>query len=443
LVDAILMLHGGNMSRLACSCVVLVLAAVGISSCRCNPQFCEGHPGNNCDYPTDVPRSCASNDDCSEPTAVCDVGATMTCVQCTPQQAGACTGATPACGEDRTCRACQAHSECRSSEACLPDGSCAAPGHVAHVKPPSLGGTDNPTCTLAAPCTKVASALATGRPYVKLAGTIDEAVTIENSRVVTFLAEPDAKLTRTNGAGAIVTVRDSGTSLTVYDLSISNAPNDPSGIGIVVPSGAGAPIVSLIRAKVMNNPGGGISASGGALTVSQSTISGNTGGGISVMNGTFVIVGNMFFDNGDNATLVGGVAVGTSQNATNRLEFNSLHANQAQLGVGAAIHCIAGTFTARNNVMSDNGTLMNMEQVGGTCAHAYSIVRPGTLPPGNGNSNMDPLFVNTTTGDLHVKPGSPALGAADPSSDLTGPAERDIDGDVRTRPADIGADEVP
>jgi hypothetical protein len=140
---------------------------------------------------------------------------------------------------------------------------------------------------------------------------------------------------------------------------------------------------------------------------------------------------------------VGGIAISTAQNAVNRLEFNSFHGNQTQLGVGAAIQCIAGTFTARNNIMSENGTLTNMEQVGGACAHTYSIARPGMLPAGTGNASVDPLFVNTTTGDLHIRTGSPALGAADPNSDLTGPAARDIDGDVRAARADIGADEVP
>lgn len=35
---------------------------------------------------------------------------------------------------------------------------------------------------------------------------------------------------------------------------------------------------------------------------------------------------------------------------------------------------------------------------------------------------------------------SPAIGAADPAAELTGIAARDLDGDARTRPADIGAD---
>jgi hypothetical protein len=113
------------------------------------------------------------------------------------------------------------------------------------------------------------------------------------------------------------------------------------------------------------------------------------------------------------------------------------------MGLGAAIHCVAGTFTARNNIMSENGSLANMEQVGGACAHAFSIARPGTLPSGAGNSAADPRFANTTTGDLHLQAGSPALDAADPASDLTGVAAKDIDGETRTAPADLGADQVP
>jgi len=56
---------------------------------------------------------------------------------------------------------------------------------------------------------------------------------------------------------------------------------------------------------------------------------------------------------------------------------------------------------------------------------------------------MDPKFTDPATGDLHIQAGSPASGASDPDSDLTGIAAHDIDGDPRTRPADIGADEIP
>jgi hypothetical protein len=269
---------------------------------------------------------------------------------------------------------------------------------------------------------------------VKLKGTTDEAVTIQSARVVTFLADPGAKLTRSAG-GAIVTVRDDGTSLAIYDLAISDAPNSASGFGLVIPTASGTPAVSLNRVTLSNNPGGGISASGGTLTMSRSTVSG-------IGNGAFAIVGNVFFNNGTQTGSVGGLSITASQSASNRLELNSFNKNQVQVGLGSAIQCIAGTFTARSNIMSENGTLANMEQFGGTCTHAYSIVRPGTLPPGTGNSAADPMFINATTGDLHLQAGSPARQAADPAADLSGIAARDIDGDIRMAPADIGADEA-
>lgn len=162
------------------------------------------------------------------------------------------------------------------------------------------------------------------------------------------------------------------------------------------------------------------------------------------MNAAFAIVGNAFFQNGTQGSLAGALVVSAPSSGTNRLEFNSFSKNASTDGVASAIQCtVAGTFTARNNIMSDNGTLSNMNQVGGTCLHAYSIARPGTVPSGTGNSGSDPMFNNTTTGDLHLQPGSAALGAADPASMLSGLAEFDIDGQKRTSPADIGADEVP
>lgn len=445
--------------------ISLVLLAALLSACdwvlnyQDDPNYCLGLPNNNC--LSAGPTSCRSDQDCAGDTLVCDTAGTMSCVQCTAEKDAACTGAMPVCGDDHTCRSCTAHAQCGDSNVCLPDGSCADAGQVAYVEP-APGGTDNSSCTRATPCTVIAKAVTTGRPYVKLAGTTNEQVTL-NNRNVTLLAEPGAKLTATSNG---ILLRIDGTSqVAIYDLEISGA-SGSSGFGISISSGATA-MVRLTRVKVSGNQAGGISASGGTLavsqstisdnigggisasgvtlTVSQSTISGNAGGGISVgVNGTFAIVGNVFFENGAQAGTVGGVSISTAQNAANRLEFNSFNKNATTDGFGPAIQCmVGGAFVARNNVMSENGTLTNMNQVGGTCTHTHSIVRPGTLPPGEGNSSADPLFVNTTTGDLHVRAGSPVLGAADPRTDLTGLAARDIDGDVRTVPADIGADEVP
>ena len=422
----------------------LILTTVVAIGCRVNSNYCPGaNPDNNCAEidargpASDTPPSgCGSDGDCSAGTAVCDT-TTKACVACTATEPGACTGTAPVCKQD-ACAPCSSHSDC-ASNACLPDGSCGTDANVAYVDPT---GTNNANCTKAIPCTKVAAALATARPYVKFVGTTDEAVAVNGGRVVTFLAGPNAALTRSAGTGAIVTVSDTGTSLSIFDLAIKNAPNNSSGFGIVVPVAAGSPTVSLARAVLSNNPAGGISASGGSLTISQSTIANNAGGGIST-TGQFAIVNNFFFANGSTSSPIGGVSILTSQNAANRLEFNSFSKNATQDGIGTAIQCVAGTFTARNNIMSGNGTLTNMNQTGGACSHAYSIATPGALPSGTGNIALDPQFVNTTTGDLHIPAGSPAVDAADPAALLTGLEGVDIDGDPRPQGvhADIGANE--
>jgi len=460
---------------------------VGLAACewkRHNAEYCA--PGRICDQPA---PPCQEDKDCDDPL-FCDPDA-LVCVQCTIVRNEACIGATPACGDDGRCRACEAHSECSASEACLPDGTCADPAQVAYVKPTTLGGTDNTECTLAQPCTKPSKALATGRPYVKLSGTNDEGATVSiTDRNVTVLAESDAKLVRMTN-GDIVKVEGSS-QVKIFDLEISGASGGTSS-GIAVPSGYTGTL-TLTRVKLLKNvgrgivlgdggtlnvsqstiasntgigifatngtldisqstisssgnsstPAAGISVAGGKLTVSRSMLSGNSGGGLMVgSGGVFVIVGNVFVGNGLQAGVAGGISITTTQNAMNRLEFNSFTLNQAQVGIGNAIQCTAGSFTARNNIMSGNGTLTNQEQVGGPCQHAYSIARPGLKPAGATNSDGDPLFKDAANGDLHLMAGSPALKAADPASELTGPAMLDIDGDQRESPADMGADQVP
>ncbi|HEX4420237.1 MAG TPA: hypothetical protein VH165_20115, partial [Kofleriaceae bacterium] len=181
---------------------------------------------------------------------------------------------------------------------------------------------------------------------------------------------------------------------------------------------------------------------GAQLTISQSIINGNAGGGIFSMNSPFTIVGNIFFNNGSNTSLIGGVALGIGASTTNRLDFNSFSLNTTQDGIGPAIQC-NGTFTASNNIMSNNRSATKMDQVGGTCLHTYSIARPGVVPPGTGDIASDPMFVDPSKGDLHIQATSPARHAADPAADLSGIASKDIDGDTRGARADMGADEIP
>ncbi|MGE3455177.1 MAG: hypothetical protein AB7O24_08720 [Kofleriaceae bacterium] len=415
----------------------------------------------------DGPLGCMNNDDCGSDTPVCNLGM---CVQCTQDDQSACTGSTPICSSANICRGCEAHTECPASGVCVSsDGMCAAEDQVAYVAPGGAGVP--PTCSKAAPCADLADALDADKPYIKVAaGTIKDSgddETLISGRTVSIFGEPSTVIDR-DGDGSILVVRHSGggsTNVSIYDLTISGASGAGSH-GISLEPNGGNPMLFLARVVLTNNEGFGIAASGGQLTIAASTISnndeggisragsmgslslyvstisGNTGGGVVVAAGSFAIVGNVFFNNGNNSSTVGGLAINAAQNSSNRLEFNSFSKNTVQVGA-AGIRCDVASFTARNNIMSTNSSGDTTAQWSGACSHSHSIALPGPLPSGSMNSDDDPMFVNMNAGNLHVLPTSPARDKADPSTDLLGAAAFDIDGDARTSPADIGADQVP
>jgi hypothetical protein len=420
-----------------------------------NPGYCAGAT-----CAPDAAGGCRSNADCTALGAgVCDVMATKQCVHCTATDHAACTGNAPFCGADNACRACAAHEECDSNACSFATGACAAETDVAYV---ASTGTDNSTCDKSAPCSSIAAGLMTGRHHVKIRGTIDGAVVVDNGRTVTFLADPGAMLTR-GTAGDVLTVRDTGTSLTIYDLTISGAQG--SSVGIVL--GGGVPALSLLGVTVSNNAGGGItsagsltidhstitsngsggpgiSVTGGSLSLAQSLVSGNRGGGVDVTGTTakFAIVSNKFVSNGVGdplGSLIGAVYISANFASTNLLEFNTFYKNLSTDGIGAAIRCDPAAFTARANIMFNNGTATNLDPTSGTCTHSYSIMKPGTVPAGTGNQGSDPLFVDAPGGNFHLQTGSPAIGAANALAPLAGLSARDFDDHPRTSPVNLGA----
>lgn len=417
---------------------LLVLVA-GVLACGCEKKstYCTTHLNDpECpDAGVDAKPACTSDDQCSAPTAACDTS-TMTCVECTTSNASACTGTKPVCGSDDTCRGCEAHSEC-SSAACLPDGSCSDGMNVAYVDP---AGIDNNLCTKAMPCTTVAKALATGRPYVKLTGTIDEAVTI-NDQTVTFLAGPGAKLTR-SGIGNILRI-DGASKVKIYDLEISGALGTGGAVSI---SSGGTQDVALVRARIgpSTGTGPGVAALGGTLSITRGTISGNGGGGISINDAQFTLTNNMITNNGGNASQLGGVKIdGITTAGMHVLDFNTITQNQGPMTVNTGITCgtVLTPLAFSSNIIYANIVAGGGQQLGGSanCTATYSDIGPDGTATGT-NINMDPMFVMPSTRDYHLKAGSPCKDVADPAATLN----VDIDGDTRPQGSgrDIGADEV-
>lgn len=479
---------------------VLVAAAAGCSSIlgdKLNPTYCAAHPTDP-DCHTLVPDAggCMSSAQCSSPTPACaldtmtcvqctaaDHGAcmgstpvcatdTMSCVQCTATEHDACTGTTPVCGSDTACRKCSAHSEC-SSSACLPDGSCGDDTNVAYVDPAGMGTM----CTKAAPCKKASDAVKTNRPFIKMQGTTNDQVSVSTS--VTFLADPGAKLTDTmNG---ILLKIDGSSQVAIYDLEIGGASGmntpgifvqpsstatvtlvraklaDNTGAGISVNSGTvnisqstisgntgqgismTNGIVTVDQATVSTNTGGGISTSGGMLTVSRSTIASNNGGGILTSATAFTIRNNFIHHNGNTTTAAAG-GVGTAGIIDpSVLEFNTIVSNLADsesLSVGGVL-CDHTGFVAPNNLIFRNtgGATGNVQTLG-SCSPGNSFVSAGTGPVDN-----TPMFVhpNSPPYDYHLTTASPST-IVDAAGSCTG---TDFDGDTRPVGAacDLGADE--
>jgi len=407
---------------------LLSLCLVFVVGCKVkNPNFCEDKPQMLCDQTDGGGMACEDSGDCTGNEKVCNVPAGV-CVGCLVNTD--CATSAPICDTTaHTCGKCTMHSQC-DSKACTPNGECAAETTVAYVD--GAVGMDTNGCTLGSPCRSIMVASSKGKSIIKVAGMLDEAVSFGSSSSFTILAEKSARLTR-GGGGTVLEVKDTA-NITVADLTISGG-----GIGIAMPTGT--PQLKLDGVKVTATTQLAMQITTGKLTMARSNIIDNPGGGVQINGGVFVIVGNTFTNNGTDGATVGGLYITAAQNAMHRLEFNSFHRNKTIDAQGTGLHCAVNNFVARNNILYLNGTITNNMQVGGACTHAFSLVEPN--PPVS-NIGGDPKFKDGLMGDLHLLPGSPALGGADPAAAITDElAAKDIDGHTRMSPADIGADEVP
>lgn len=399
----------------------------------CRETDClDADPGDGC--AAGEGRPCTDSSQCSAFALVCDTRAKR-CVRCTAEQAAACTGATPVCEAEGRCRACSAHVECGSSNVCLPDGACADAAEVAYVRSP--GGTDNPTCSLAAPCTKIAAALATNRPYVKLHGRLDEEVAIVD-RNVTILADPGTVLTASTSGGVLGVGGSS--HVAIYDLAIHGARGFV--LGVVLWAIAGEmetpPGTTLTLSRVsISETHGAVLAAGGTINIHRSKIFNNMGVGIAIVGAEFDIENNVITGNGDPRSNEGnGVAIRQIDTGTRILRFNTIAFNHGPADYPHGVKCesLHADLTLSNNIIYGNGG-SGAKQVGGDhCSWSYSIIGPDAAP-GVGVRNLDPQL----TRDFHLAPGSPAIDHADPRATTA----VDFDGDDRPqgRRRDIGADE--
>lgn len=397
--------------RIAAACLVIVTGCLK----QHNPYYCPGlNPDDNC--AESAGQSCHDSADCPAAAPFCDVTGGM------------------------RCRGCRSHGECPLSNACLPTGACADAKDVSYAS--SRSGTDTLTCgPQDSPCATIGTALARSRPYLRLAGAFDEALLIDRS--VTLLADPGTTLTRTGLVGPAphnVIAVIGASVVAIADLTIQGSPGTDT--GLVVDSGS--PVVTLHHVTMSDNngPGGAITISGGTLHLDRSMITGNHGGGVSITGAEFEIENNFILSNGNPQSSYGGVFLNIPQaTGTHVLRFNTIAANAARIGAATGIECVlvGDDLPFSSNIIFSN--MSREDPVNGThCFGTYSDIELSLgMPPGMGNRNEDPLFVNPAGGDFHLQARSPEIDRGEPNSTV----DIDIDGDPRPQNGinDIGADE--
>jgi parallel beta-helix repeat protein len=171
----------------------------------------------------------------------------------------------------------------------------------------------------------------------------------------------------------------------------------------------------------------------GTATLSRNTISGNVRDGVFVFGGTVTLIGNTASGNGRDGMFLFGTATLTN---------NTVSGN---ISDGVYIY---GTAMLTNNLVAFNGAAgLDQPYFGAISAFSHNDVygnmggdTSGYTPPGGqGNSSVDPLFVNRGGGNFHLMPGSPCVDAGDDPAVTAG--EMDLDGKPRILGAhvDIGA----
>jgi hypothetical protein len=412
-----------------------------------NPRACDS--GFVCMNNACIAAQCTRDSECSGATPLCDT-TTGTCAGCLT--GSDCPSTAPVCDQATLmCRQCGSNSDC-ASEVCDPDaGTCIDSSEVLYASTDGSGIA----CSLGVPCA-IATAVAT-------VNTVQDVVLIEPgiypvpidivSGTEVLVSGYGATLTGLDASNNVMTIPGatkarilglnmlatgsalSGISINLdqdppADVSIEDVTIDSVGIGL----DAIATNLTLARSHVHSSGEFALaSVGGGSAIVDRIRID---GAGITVaftsrLSMTNSIIGPMLPSNAP--FFIGGAAVS--------IAFSTIYDSPIACG-SAAPDCTSGSGAGicfdSTLIFSDLDTGADT-MTGTACTSSYTLVYPQSTPIAGSNNLLgeNPLLVAPGSGNFHLQPSSPAIGAADPTATDT----HDFDG--TPRPAgfrgDIGA----
>jgi len=247
----------------------------------------------------------------------------------------------------------------------------------------------------------------------------------------TVLVQPGTYVENINYNGKNITL--ASLFLTMQDTSyISQTIIDGSQNGSVVTFESGEDSTAVLIGLIIQNGfgfGGGIFCSQSNPSLENITIRNNTGGFNTSGSGIYCIYSspslkNVTINNNSTVNVGGGMALCLNSNPS--LE-NTTICNNSAGAYGGGICCISDSNPSLINCIHWNNIPQEIYCGLGTITAIYSDIQGGW--EGEGNINVDPLFVDPENGDYHLTEYSPCIDAGNPNSPF------DPDGTI----ADIGA----
>lgn len=225
-------------------------------------------------------------------------------------------------------------------------------------------------------------------------------------------------------------MRISGGSPTLTEVTFANNSATGWGGGLVNDGATTMIDVTFTGNSAADNGGGMTNMGGSGATLIDVTFTANTagrGGGMFIQNSILTLF-NVVFYNNTATTWGGGMLIISSASPT--LINVTFSANDAGVGGGAIRNTQSSSPILTNTILWGNTPAPEpiSNDLSSTIAVTNSIVQGGYT--GEGNLDLDPLFMDAGVGDLRLQSTSPAIDAGDNSAL---PADtHDLDGDGDT-----------